>query len=204
MAKGVWQGAITDAAGNIIPGAQVYFYNADDLSLADTWEDRAGLTPAGNPVVDDDGDGFIRVYLTKGRYRIRAVSPGQERLWENHVIWDDISTDPTSRTEATATLAAGDNDDVEPDGWVASTGGTGFLILEAGAGTANLTGLEPGVADQEVTCFAPLDNTDNVNLVPEDSGSTAAWRLTGLPLTLMPGMTCKLHYIDSLSRWVIV
>jgi hypothetical protein len=203
MAKGVWQGSITDAAGNVIPGASVRFEDADTLALASTWSDRAGASPTGNPVVDDDGDGFVRVYLTKGRYRVTATSPGQQRIWEQVVVWDDTASTPPARTEATATLAAGDNDDFTPDGWESSLDGTGFLILEAGAGAANLTGLPPGAADQVVTAYN-ADTTNAVTLVPEDLGSTAAWRLAGLALTLMPGMTCHLHYVASLGRWVIV
>lgn len=204
MSKAVWQSAITDEAGNIIPGASVEFRDADTDALVSTWTDRAGLTLGGNPVVDDDSDGFVRAYLTQGRYKITATSPGRQRIWRDVVLLENAALDPTARTEATATLAAGDNDNVDPAGWVSSLGGTGFLILEAAAGAANLTGLPEGVPDQELTVYAPLDNAYNVTLVPEDTGSDAERRLTGLELTLTPGMTCQLKRVASLARWVIV
>lgn len=203
MAKAVWQGSITDAEGDIIPGAQVEFRDADTNALATTYTTRAGLVTGANPAVDGDGDGFVKVYLDQGRYNITATAPGMSRTWADVVLLADDELTPAPTTEATATLSAGDNDNVDPDGWESATDGTGLLLVEAGAGAANLTGLPIGEANQLVTVYN-ADPTNTVDLVPADTGSTAARRFAGIQRTLLPGMSCQIRYSISLARWILV
>lgn len=76
-----YQFTVTDAAGNILPGAVVTVRNeTTGAPLAILYSDRAGTTPLGNPITTDV-DGFIYFHVAGGAYKITAVSGSTSREW---------------------------------------------------------------------------------------------------------------------------
>lgn len=81
MALGRWQATIVDAAGNVLPAAQVTVRReAAGAPLAVLYADRNGLVPLGNPFAAG-GDGFAAFHVVGGAYRIDAVSGSSTRTW---------------------------------------------------------------------------------------------------------------------------
>lgn len=93
MAKSVFQGTITsNTTGLPVSGAQVTIRNESDNSPASLWTDRAGTNPQGNPVTTDI-NGFFRVYLNPGRYKVTATGPGLSGTpLRDQLIFDEALT----------------------------------------------------------------------------------------------------------------
>lgn len=70
-----------DSAGNILPGASVEVRSeGPGTPLASLFTDRAGLTPAGNPLTaDGTGDGGF--YCAAGYYKITVTSGLFSKIW---------------------------------------------------------------------------------------------------------------------------
>lgn len=80
-----WQSTITDAAGNVVPGAGVEVRNANTNSLVPLFSNRAGSAGLTNPF-QADSNGFARFYAAAGVYRIRAFQGGLERVWADVLV----------------------------------------------------------------------------------------------------------------------
>ncbi len=79
MAMARWQASITDAAGNVVPGAMVEV-RREGGSLVQLYSDRAGTIAKGNPFAADS-DGFAFFHAPGGAYRVRAYAGAFERIW---------------------------------------------------------------------------------------------------------------------------
>jgi hypothetical protein len=80
-----WQSTITDAEGNVVPGAGMEVRSANTNSLVPLFSNRAGTAGLTNPF-QADPDGFARFYVPAGVYRIRAFSAGLERVWADVLV----------------------------------------------------------------------------------------------------------------------
>lgn len=83
MAIGVWQATITNAAGDVVPSAQLEVTIEATAALAALWSDIGATIPVANPVTADV-NGFVRVYLADATtYKFRAFATGFERIWRD-------------------------------------------------------------------------------------------------------------------------
>lgn len=81
MALAVFQRTIVDNAGNVLNGASVTIRKETvGAPLAVLYQDRDGMTLAGNPVTAD-ANGFVRVFLDGGAYKITATSGSTSITW---------------------------------------------------------------------------------------------------------------------------
>lgn len=80
MALARWQATITDAAGNVLPGASVEVRREDTGGLIALYSDRAGAVVLGNPFQADER-GYAFFHAPGGAYRITATLGNQERIW---------------------------------------------------------------------------------------------------------------------------
>jgi hypothetical protein len=81
----VWQRTITDAQGDIVPGARISVRRAEDGVLAEIFDDREGNLQKSNPF-DADSDGFAKFYALPGLYDVSAVDSGLEREWVDELL----------------------------------------------------------------------------------------------------------------------
>lgn len=108
-----YQFTAQDEAGNVVAGAKVEIRSEADNSLATLYgaRDGSGAAP-GNPATTDS-DGFVRVYLNTGRYKVRiytgsSAAPTSEQILRDVEIGVVSSiAEPTVVTGASATIAAG-------------------------------------------------------------------------------------------------
>lgn len=85
---------VQDEAGNIVPGAEVYFReNTAPYSLITIYSDD-GSTETANPAVADN-EGYVTAWFANGTYRIEVYVDGElEKTFSDyqHFDLDDIST----------------------------------------------------------------------------------------------------------------
>lgn len=113
------------------------------------------------------------------------------------------SSSSTGGKLATAVLAAGANDNLNPGGaWPALYG---RLDLNAAAGAANLTGLQTGFDAQQVLIRNLPSSGNNVTLNNQNAGSLAANRFSAVAdVILAPGSAIvAMYYGGSLNYWVL-
>jgi len=76
-----YQFAVTDSAGNILPGASVDVRaETTGAPLAALYSDRAGTVSLGNPIIADS-EGFVYFHVVGGAYKIVATSGSASRTW---------------------------------------------------------------------------------------------------------------------------
>lgn len=108
-----YQFTAQDEAGNVVAGAKVEIRSEADNSLPTLYgaRDGSGAAP-GNPATTDS-NGFVRVYLNAGRYKVRIYTgssgaPTSEQILRDVEIGAVSSVaEPTVVTGASATIAAG-------------------------------------------------------------------------------------------------
>ena len=127
MALSNFQRTIVDDAGNVIPNATVTVrVNDSGGALASLFTDRAGTTPASNPI-SADGEGFVRFYVAGGRYYIKAEGASSEIEWEDYLIGtmqgqDSDDVDISGGDIAGADITGGTINNTPIGGTTASTG----------------------------------------------------------------------------------
>ncbi|MDR7034486.1 carboxypeptidase-like regulatory domain-containing protein [Mesorhizobium sp. BE184] len=99
MALGRWQAAITDANGNILPGASVEVRSEATGALVPLYSDRAGNAVRGNPF-QADADGYAFFHTAGGAYRVTATLNGSSREWRYVAVGLAQETDFTLATPA--------------------------------------------------------------------------------------------------------
>lgn len=94
MALARWQATITDAQGNVLPGALVEVRSEVTGGLMPLFSDRPGLTPKANPFAADV-EGYAFCHIAGGAYRIRAFDPtgSFERVWRYVAVGINAETD---------------------------------------------------------------------------------------------------------------
>lgn len=134
-----YERVITDAAGNVVPFAQVQVRReAAGLPLAALFTDAAATTPAGNPVTADaNGKVAFHVVGYRDGYRVRAylAGAGYEDVRYNVPIGNAAAVD-------TDQLGVGANTDVQVDtladrdDYDAEAEGFSVLVSDVGDGRA--------------------------------------------------------------------
>lgn len=94
MVLPVYQGFAVDELGNVLPSAQVTIRReTSGAPLAVPYRDRDGtLADVGNPF-NADADGFFRVYLASGAYRVDIVSGSTSRTLRHVAVGLAAETD---------------------------------------------------------------------------------------------------------------
>lgn len=199
MSLAVHQFTITDAAGNIVPGASVRVTDAETGSLATLKPNRDGSGSLGNPF-SADTEGFAKFYVAQGRYNVRVTFAGNQRDHVNLCLFADTSLNYSAPVYQLATPNPGTTDNYAPAGFDSATT---FLDLVPGGGDASIGGLV-GMVDGQRLQIRNGHGSNNVVLLKESAGSTAANRFS-LPfdITLLPGDSRTGTYIGSLSRLVL-
>ena len=136
MSLAVLQASVlqTNGALSVAAGAQITVRTPAGV-LATLYTDRAGTTPAGNPVTADSA-GFFRVYTTPGRYNITVTTSSGTQVYNDVVIEADA--------EAKRNIAAADpdvtNDETEGYSewslWANSSTSEVFRCIDATEGAA--------------------------------------------------------------------
>jgi len=142
MALSNFQRTIVDDAGNVIPNATVTVRVNDSTgALANLFQDRAGTTPATNPI-SADGEGFVRFYVAGGRYYIKAEGASSSIEWEDYLIGtmqgqdaDDVAITGGSIASDNATITGGAINGTTVG---ASTASTGAFTTITGSGNMNI------------------------------------------------------------------
>lgn len=108
-----YQFTAQDEEGNVVAGAKVEIRSEVDASLASLYGARDGSgTPPGNPATTDS-DGFVRVYLDAGRYKVRIYTgssgaPTSEQILRDVEIGETSAVaEPTVVTGSSSTIPAG-------------------------------------------------------------------------------------------------
>lgn len=198
--KASWQLTVTDAQGNVQPGAQVRVTLAGSATLAVLYADRAGLdTSIGNPF-NAGTDGFARFYAAQALYDIRVTYAGNQRDHLYVPLFEDVTLTGAVPSYQLATPAAGTTQNYAPAGFTSSTTD---LDLSPGAGSASLGGIAGGGNGQDVI-VTNVHASNTVTLLAEAAGSTATNRFR-LPydLTLMPGNSVRMKYLTATGRWSV-
>lgn len=86
MALVAWQKFITDAAGNIIDGAEVRVYDPGTTTKNAIYQDRAGNTQWSNNVALSDANGLVLLYVANGRYDIEVTKGSSTVLYEDVLL----------------------------------------------------------------------------------------------------------------------
>lgn len=199
-----YQFTAQDEDGNVVAAAKVEIRSEVDLSLVTLYGARDGSgTPPGNPATTDS-NGFVRVYLEGGRYKVRIYTgssgaPTSEQILRDVAIGtaaeydrDDLLTvdEPTIVTGASATIAAG----------------TMSVVVQRSAPSATALALPP-VADQKVPLKISDDSTSvtahSITLTPDGSETImnqSTWKLYSnsaslAGVTLIPSTTLGGWYI---------
>ena len=136
MSLAVLQASVlqTNGALSVAAGAQITVRTPANV-LATLYEERAGTTPAGNPVTADSA-GFFRVYTTPGRYNITVTTSSGTQVYNDVVI--------EAEAEAKRNIAAADpdvtNDETEGYSdwslWANSATSQVFRCIDATEGAA--------------------------------------------------------------------
>lgn len=190
--------------GAVAPGAKIEIRSEVDLSLVTLYGARDGSgTPPGNPATTDS-NGFFRVYLEGGRYKVRvytgsSAAPTYEQIYRDVAIGtaaeydrDDLLTvdEPTLVTGASATIAAGT---------------MSVVVQRAAPSTTALT--LPPVASQKVPLKISDDSTSvtahTITLTPDGSEkimNLSTWELYSnsaslAGVTLIPSVDLSGWYI---------
>lgn len=132
MAMARWQATITDAAGNVVPGAMVEI-RVEGGGLVQVYSDRAGTAALGNPFAADSS-GFAFFHAPGGSYRVRAYSGEFERVWRYVAVGLGAESDLTyvpldDNTPQVDDLDARDAFDDEDEGFR-------VIVSDAGDGRA--------------------------------------------------------------------
>lgn len=144
MAMARWQASVTDAAGNVVPGAMVEV-RREGGGLVQLYSDRAGTIAKGNPFAADS-DGFAFFHAPGGAYRVRAYAGAFERIWRYVAVGlggeSDLTIIPLDpSTPQVAELADRDPYDDEAEGFrviVSDTGdGRAALYTMGGGGSGD-------------------------------------------------------------------
>ena len=88
MAKAAWNRTIVDAAGNVLPGADITVTDERTGTLATLFDDRDGNDAKSNPFVADT-NGFARFFADAGVYRVVAESGALSRTWRFQSLLDN-------------------------------------------------------------------------------------------------------------------
>jgi hypothetical protein len=199
-----YQFTAQDEEGNVVAGAKVEIRSEVDNTLVTLYgaRDGSGAAP-GNPATTD-ADGFVRVYLEGGRYRVRiytgsSATPTSEQILRDVAIGtaaeydrDDLLTvdEPALVTGASATIAAG----------------TMSVVVQRTAPAATALALPP-VASQKVPLKISDDSTSvtdhQITLTPDGSEkimNQSSWVLYSTDsslagVTLIPSTTLNGWYI---------
>lgn len=199
MSLAVWQLTVTDDEGNAKGGASVRVTLAGTATLATLKPARDGSGSLGNPFTAD-ADGFARFYVAQGRYDVRVTFAGNQRDHVDLCLFADTSLNYSPPVYQLATPDPGTTENYAPAGL---TSFTTFLDLVPGGGDASIGGLV-GLVDGQRLTIRNAHASNNVVLLKESAGSTAAYRFS-LPfdLTLLPGDSRTGTYIGILSRLVL-
>jgi hypothetical protein len=176
MAKAVWQSSIVNSAGDIIPGALVEFRRSDTLTLVSLYADRDGMSGESNPAAAGL-DGFLRVYLDEGTYRITVTAPGYSRVYEHVPIFENTNSGDSSEYLSVA-IASGNVDDWTAGGDLDTA--TGFLDVNPSSGNTVLRGIDASLLrnGQELV-ITNVHASNTLELAIEDAGSAEVNRFRG-------------------------
>lgn len=199
MPLACYQLTITNAAGDIVPGALVEVRDEDTDALVTLKPNRDGSGTLGNPFAAD-AEGFARFFTAANTVRIRVTAAGMDRTHRYVVLLENEFTAVKLPVYQLATPSAGTTHDYAPSGF---TGATTVLDLEPGAGDCEIGGLV-GMTDGQDLVIRNAHASNKVKLLREAGGSTAANRFS-LPydLTLMPGGSVRGIYVAALERLVL-
>lgn len=146
MALARWQATITNAAGDVVPLANVQVRREiNGLPLAQLYADADGTVPLGNPFTAD-ADGYAFFYAVGGTtLRVRAFKDGFQRIFYdvrngNAGTFDADQFGIGSNTDRqVATLADRDDYDAEDEGF-------SVLVSDIGDGRAGIYTRDTAVA----------------------------------------------------------
>lgn len=192
-----YQFTAQDEEGNVVAGAKVEIRSEADNSLVTLYgaRDGSGAAP-GNPATTD-ANGFVRVYLNSGRYKVRvytgsSAAPTSEQILRDVEIGVVSSiAEPTVVTGASATIAAG----------------TAAVVVQRAAPSTTALAL-PAVAAQDgqplrVADYSSSVTAHEITLTPDGSEKimglsswvlySSAASLAGV--TLIPSTTLNGWYI---------
>jgi hypothetical protein len=202
MSKACWQSSIIDEEGNILAGAQVEVRDADTLVLVSLWEDREGVDGLSNPAVDVDADGFVRLFVDEGTYKITVSQGAYTRVYEYVPVFENTNSGDSSGY-LSVSIAAGNVDDWAPPGLDTSVG---VLDVNPSAGATSLRGIDASLLrdGQELT-ITNVHASNPLTLEVEDTGSAAANRFRGsYDLTLNQYMSVKVKKSAGASRLILI
>lgn len=116
MAKAAFQTTVVNPQGIPVAFAGITVRNAADNTLAILYADRAGTSPNATGQTKTNSQGFVRLYVDPGRYKIAATYGGSTREWLDVVVLDDVpgggggtgAAEDVTYDNATSGLAADD------------------------------------------------------------------------------------------------
>jgi hypothetical protein len=77
-----WQATIVDYQGKNLPGATLTVRSEETGNLVQLFSNVDGTNPVSNPTTTDS-QGFVRVYVAQGRYRVDAALGAFKRTWRH-------------------------------------------------------------------------------------------------------------------------
>lgn len=110
MTLAAWQATIVNGLGDVQASASVEVKLEQSGALAALFSDRAGATPASNPIAAD-GNGFVRFYTAGGALRITATKGAFSREWRHVPVGmlgelDEVDSATITYDDTTAEIAA--------------------------------------------------------------------------------------------------
>lgn len=189
----VYQGAVVDATGKVIPAALVSVRDSLTGFYVSLYADHAGAVPLSNPFASD-GSGIFVCYTLPARCIVSFSSGAFTRTMNDVLIGCSYVTVSEVSVYATQALSAGTTHDL------AIPFGCKYLDL-APAGDATLDGLIASYDGQEVT----LSNSHATRVItlPDSTGSVAGNQLR-LPtaMTMLYRMAYTFVYSSVAGKWL--
>lgn len=94
-----------DGAGNVEPGAKLFFYITASSTPKDTYSDAALLVPNANPVIADAAGRFGAIFLGTGDYKVILTDTDGVQIWSADPVAKSGAASATTTTPGIVELA---------------------------------------------------------------------------------------------------
>jgi hypothetical protein len=166
MTMARWQATITDARGNVVPGASVEVRRESaGMPLAALYSDRDGTTPLGNPFTTGS-DGAAAFHAAGGAFQIVATAGAFSRTWRYVPVGlggenDKLNVTPIGAYDSGTTY--------QPNDVVTNQGGSWIALQET---TGNAPPTLPTASDSNWLLLAAPGTGIAANVITLEEVST--------------------------------